>query len=89
MSSLTASSKLQHLDVSVCTLPVWHEGVWQHMFPAGWQLLVLQRLYISYVKQSYFTSAAPPDGSLLVSCFPELQCLDMRGLQHSLSCWPL
>lgn len=31
-SGVTASSKLQHLEVSECILPA---GVWQHMLPAG------------------------------------------------------
>jgi hypothetical protein len=80
LSALTASSKLWHLDLSWCTLPT---GVWQQLFPAGRQLPHLKSLVISYVKQSYFCYAAPPDGSLLVSCCPGLQSLDMRGLQYS------
>jgi hypothetical protein len=34
-AALTASSKLQHLDLTCCTLQA---GAWQHMFPAGRQL---------------------------------------------------
>jgi hypothetical protein len=80
-SALTASSKLQHLDVSCCTLPA---GVWQHLFPAGRQLPHLQSLDISYVKHSmYGAYAAAPEGSILVSCCPGLQSLDMRGLQYN------
>lgn len=78
-SALTASSMLQHLDISSCTLPT---GVWQHIFPAGRQLPHLQALNISRVKGSPGTYAAAPDISLLVSCCPGLQLLDMWGLQH-------
>ena len=40
-STITASSKLRHLDISGSSLPL---GVWQHIFPAGRQLLHLQSL---------------------------------------------
>jgi hypothetical protein len=46
-SSLTASSKLLHLDISWGVLPA---GAWQHMFPAGKQLPHLRTLIISHVK---------------------------------------
>ena len=45
-SALTASSKLQHLDLNGCTLP---SGVWQHIFPANRQLPHLTSLDINGV----------------------------------------
>jgi hypothetical protein len=77
-AALTASSKLQHLDVSYCCLPA---GVWQHVFPSGRQLLQLLTLNIAQVKHPGEFPAAAPAGSCLVSCCPNLQSLDMRGLQ--------
>jgi hypothetical protein len=79
-SALTASSKLQHLDISGCKLAA---RVWQHMFPAGRQLLFLQFLDISCVKEPGYDPAPAPDGSRLVSCCPGLQRLDIRHLQCS------
>jgi hypothetical protein len=40
-AALTASSKLQYLDISGACLP---PGVWQHLFPADRQLPSLQFL---------------------------------------------
>jgi hypothetical protein len=77
-AALTASSKLQHLDVSGCSLPT---GVWQHVFPAGRQL---PRLRVLSITTSVF------DGTRLVSGCPALQCLAIhkwdygRGLLPSL-----
>ena len=68
-AALTASSKLQHLDVSECKLP---EGVWQYMFPAGRQLPHLMTLAFS---------AAAPEGGRLVSCCPALQSLAIAKLE--------
>jgi hypothetical protein len=48
-SALTASSKLQHLDIRGCTVPA---GVWQHVFPPRRQLPHLRSLNISAVRQS-------------------------------------
>jgi hypothetical protein len=80
-SALTASSKLQHLDLRNCTLPA---AVWQHVFPAGRQLPLLRSLNISWIRQPPDNNAAAgPHGSLLVSCCPSLQCLDIGGLQYS------
>jgi hypothetical protein len=79
-SALTASSKLQHLDISRCTLPA---GVWQHLFPVGRQLPELQFLDISDVKQSRHGPAPAPEGSCLVSCCPGLQQLGIMQLQCS------
>jgi hypothetical protein len=39
-AALTASSKLQQLDISSCVLPA---GVWQYVFPVGRQLPHLQK----------------------------------------------
>jgi hypothetical protein len=82
-SALTASSKLQHLDVSWCMLPA---GALQHLFPAGRKLPHLQELDMAYVKQPGELGdicAAAPAGSRLVSCCPGLRCLSMQGLQCS------
>ena len=79
-SALTASSKLQHLEVSKCQLP---EGVWQHVFPAGRQLPHLQSLAISDVSLPSGDQASAPEGSRLVTCCPGLRCLDIRQLQYS------
>jgi hypothetical protein len=77
-AALTASSRLQQLDLSGCQLPA---GAWQHLFPAGRQLPQLQSLDVSLVKQPTSGYAAIPDISRLVSCCPSLQCLKLRGLQ--------
>ena len=76
-SALTASSKLQHLDISGCTVPA---GVWQKLFSPNKQLPHLRALHISGVRSG---SAAAPDGSLLTSCCPGLQLLDMRDMRYS------
>jgi hypothetical protein len=78
-SALTASSKLQCLDLSWCTLPA---GVWQHVFPAGRQLPHLQYLMLDWVRHPLGPAAAP-EGIRLVSCCPGLEILDLRGLQYS------
>jgi hypothetical protein len=74
-SALTASSKLQHLDISTTVLP---PGAWKHMFLAGNQLLHLQSLDISYVMQQNYSYTPAPDFCPLVSCCPSLQQLSMR-----------
>jgi hypothetical protein len=80
-AALTASSKLQHLSISWCKLP---PDVWEHLFPAGRQLLHLTSLDISKVKQQLpYGAALAPDGSRLASCCPSLQSLDMSNLQYS------
>jgi hypothetical protein len=89
--ALTASSKLQHLDISKSSLLV---GVWQHVFPAGRQLLELTSFNISCVH--HLTAAPPrrfaaaanrfaaaPAGTCLAKCCPNLRSLDMRWLQCS------
>jgi hypothetical protein len=89
-SALTASSNLQHLDISKCTLPA---GVWQHVFPDGRQRPLLQSLNISSMQQALSPSGAyfnyrtdsmlAPEGSRLVSCCPGLQSLNMLNLLQS------
>jgi hypothetical protein len=66
-ASLTASSRLQHLDFSSNTLP---SAAWQYMCPAGRTPPQLTHLDISYVTQPSGT-----DASALVSCCPGLQIL--------------
>jgi hypothetical protein len=78
-SALTASSKLQHLDISGCKVPA---GVWEHMFPAGRQLPHLRVLGLGWVQQ-YSKPVPTPEGSRLVSCCPGLQTLDIEHLQYS------
>ena len=80
-SALTASSKLQHLNLDDCQLPA---GVWQHMFPAGKQLPHLRYLSTCWVKQPPGIPASAPDGSRLVSCCPGLQSLSFRGVEYSI-----
>jgi hypothetical protein len=80
-AALTASSKLQHLEISSCRMPV---GAWQHVFPAGRQLPLLQELDISYVE--YATRGVPalgPEGNCLVSCCPGLRVLDVQCCEFS------
>ena len=81
-SALTASSKLQHLDLNRCMLPA---AVWQHVFAAGRQLPQLRYLNIGHVTKasSGAAAAAAPEGSRLVSCCPGLQHLDVQQLQYS------
>jgi hypothetical protein len=75
-SALTASSKLQHLNICECSLPA---GVWQHMFPTGRQLLHLTYLDIQRVKwrdvPARYVPAAP-GASLLIRCCPNLRYLN-------------
>jgi hypothetical protein len=79
-STITASSKLRHLDISGSSLPL---GVWQHIFPAGRQLPHMQSLNISRIWQPQHMWHTAPEGSRLVSCCPSLQCLSMEWLQGS------
>jgi hypothetical protein len=65
-ASLTASSRLQYLDVSRNRLP---SAAWQYMCPPGRTLPQLRHLDISHF------SEAVPDTSALVSCCPSLQSL--------------
>jgi hypothetical protein len=79
-AALTASSKLQHLDITSCRLPA---GAWQHIFPAGKQLPQLQSLNVMGVRQPSGEYAQAPEGSRLVSCCPGLQSLTLAWMQCS------
>jgi hypothetical protein len=70
-ASLTASSRLQHLDFSYNTLPA---TAWQYMCPPGRTLPQLRCLDVSDGTEAD-RSPAPPDTSALVSCCPGLQSL--------------
>jgi hypothetical protein len=78
-SALTASSKLQHLDIEEFRVPV---GVWEHMFPTSRQLPQLQVLGIASVEHAELVSAIAPEGTRLVSCCPGLQSLNLIGLHY-------
>jgi hypothetical protein len=77
---LTASSKLQHLNLAFCTLPA---SAWQHMFPAARQLPHLEFLKVGHIKQPGGSYVPAPEGSRLVSCCPGLQSLHMEDLQYN------
>ena len=77
-TALTASSKLQHLNIHWCMLPL---GVWQCIFPAGRPLPNLRYLDLAYVRQPSRAYAPAPEGRHLFSCCPGLQYVDVRGLQ--------
>jgi hypothetical protein len=76
-AALTASSKLQYLDIRQCYLP---KGVWQHMFPAGRHLPHLRELNLEGVEEQYGLRLAAPEGG---SCCPNLQSLNMENLFYS------
>jgi hypothetical protein len=78
-AGLTSSSKLQHLDISSCTLPT---AVWQQLFPASCQWPHLQELCLNGVRHPTGPATAPA-GNCLVSCCPGLQSLQMWGLELS------
>jgi hypothetical protein len=90
-SALTASSRLQHLDLSCNYMP---PGVWTHMFVEGRSLPHLRVLNLGYLRNSARKAAsflhsnwkrmfeqtkdlAPLQASRLVSCCPGLQELDL------------
>lgn len=75
-AALTASSDLQHLDLSGCNLPF---GVWQHVLPANWQLSSLRGLDLSYLTTSNVGGLQLGDISRLVNCCPGLQSLTTYG----------
>jgi hypothetical protein len=70
-ASLTASSRLQHLDFNNNTLPA---AAWQYICPLDRTLPHLRYLNIRDVKEAD-GSLAVPDTSALVSCCPGLQHL--------------
>jgi hypothetical protein len=72
-ASLTASSKLQHLDFRRNTLEA---AAWQNMCPPGRTLPQLRHLDITLVTEAVETrNLALPDTSALASCCPGLQSL--------------
>jgi hypothetical protein len=82
-AALTAGSKLQRLDIRYCTLPA---GAWQHIFPAGRQLLHLQMLDLGGVLElsgelaaTWHLHSAAPDLRLITSCCPGLRDLCMHS----------
>jgi hypothetical protein len=84
--ALTASSMLQHLDISKCWL---HTDVWQHMFPAGRQLPHLTTLDVAdiFLLPTGHGVISPlsrtrPASSLLVSCCPSLHDLCLGVVEH-------
>ena len=82
-AALTASSKLQQLNIGACTLPA---GVWQHMFPTGRQLPNLQSLNISCIKQPSGSYAQTPEATRLVSCCPCLHSLRLGSRLVVIGC---
>jgi hypothetical protein len=80
-AALTASSKLQHLNLDECQLPV---DVWRHMFPTAKQLPHLRYLSTCWVKQPSGTPASAPEGTRLVNSCPALQSFSFRGAEYSL-----
>jgi hypothetical protein len=84
-SALTASSRLQHLDLSNNCLPA---GVWEHIFPSGRQLPHLKTLDISWVVhpragEGTWAPIASLPGALIASCCPALQTLRVKGMKYS------
>jgi hypothetical protein len=74
-AALSASSRLQHLNISGCSMP---DSAWRHIFPTGLQLTQLRELII--MNLNLF---AAPNISRIARCCPELQSLNMRGLPYS------
>jgi hypothetical protein len=79
-SVLTASSRLQHLNISMCRLPT---AAWHHILPAGRQLPQLRELKLQHLMQPSGYIASAPEGSCLVSCCPKLQSLEMQNMLYS------
>lgn len=78
-ASLTASTKLQHLELSHCSLP---DGAWQHVFPASRQLPHLHTLHITGPwSRAPAQAGAPLDTACLVSCCPGLRQLSVHRWQ--------
>ena len=83
--ALTASSKLQHLCLSKCLLPV-AAGVWQHMLSDETKLPHLQSLDITGVRQPFVfkaEAAVAPECSRIARCCPHLRSFKMQGLVFS------
>jgi hypothetical protein len=85
-AALTASSTLQHLDVSGNTMP---QGAWQHVLPAGRQLPHLRVLKAAFC--GLLGPWAHADTARLARCCPNLQELSMiaRGLVAADTLQPL
>lgn len=84
-SALTASSRLQCLELSLAYLQL-PAAAWEQMFPVGKQLAQMQALHISCICDLFGFLAAiatAPEATRLVSCCPNLQRLNMQGLQYS------
>ena len=82
-AALTASSKLQHLNISECRLPA---DVWQHLFPSSRLLPNLQAVDITMTQCVWQQpDRFPPftECSRLVSCCPGLQSLKTGPLASS------
>jgi hypothetical protein len=79
-AALTASSRLQHLNIRACAMPA---AAWQHILPAGRQLPQLQDLIIKALQLPSKRVGVVPEGTRLVSCCPGLQCLDVQFLPYS------
>jgi hypothetical protein len=84
---LTASSRLQHLDINDSVLPA---GVaLEHIFPADRQLLHLRALSLACITFAdsadveFCDSVSPLQGTRLVSCCPALQYLDLTEWARS------
>lgn len=75
-AALTASSRLQHLDMAWCWLPC---GVLQHVLPATRQLASLRGLDIRYLMIRGAQDMQLADITRLVSCCPGLQSLVTYG----------
>jgi hypothetical protein len=82
-SALTASSKLQYLNVEDTMLPV---GAWQHMFPDGRQLPCLHTLKMSWPLLPRINPEVLHEDvtkvSSLVSCGPALAVLCLERLPY-------
>jgi hypothetical protein len=80
-SALTASSKLEHLNISSCKLP---GDAWQYMFDDDRPLPRLHYLGVACIQQPGGDQLlSPPTDSSLVSCCPSLQRLNLSFLQYS------
>lgn len=81
-STMTASSKLEHLDISGCTFPPG--GIWDHVIPTGMQLRHMRVLNISHacisisgapLFRAYEAALDVSDVKRLVACCPNLEKL--------------
>lgn len=83
-AALTASSKLQYLNITNITNSRLPTGAWQHMFAAGRQLPQLRNLHIAGVVQAASGAHAPyTGGTALVRCCPGLTRLALDDSSQS------